>query len=268
MKKYLFFSKKFEETLKKSKIGYSIEKFSKMNYLFSLVVSIIFSGFAFFLWLSRKFPIFIFGIIFISTFFLCFYLINLIPVFSIQNRKAFLESDLLYSARHLLLKLESGSSLINAINSVSKLKTKSSFYFKELIYDIDLGMPVEDAIRKSIEYSPSKGYTRIMEELLSSLKTGSDIHKTLKETLKDITKLHLIQIQEYGKKLNPMSMFYMIIGTILPSLGTSMLVVATSFLPGVIIIDFRILLSIALLVLVIQIFFVLFFKSLKPMVME
>ena len=65
-----------------------------------------------------------------------------------------------------------------------------------------------------------------------------------------------------------MSMFYMIIGTIVPSLGTAMIVVASSLLPGALIIDRRILMFIASLLLVIQIFFILGFKSLKPMVIE
>lgn len=266
MKKYPFFSKEFEEIIKKAKIDTNIDNFVKITYFFSFIISISIIGFAFFLYIKRPFPIYFFFIIFIITFFLVFNFIKLLPRFSLENRKSMLESDLLYSARHLLLKLESGTSLINSIESVSKLKTNSSIYFKELIYDIDLGMPLEDAIKKSIENSPSKAYTKLMEEILSALRTGSEIKKTLKETLKDITKEHIIQIQEYGKKLNPATMFYMIIGTILPSLGTALLVIATSFMP-ILKINIKVLLAIAFMVLVVQLFFVLMFKSLKPMVM-
>jgi type II secretory pathway component PulF len=192
----------------------------------------------------------------------------MIPAFALSGKRSLLESDLLYSSRHLLLKLESGSSLLNSLDSVARLKTNSSYYFNTIVYDISFGTTIEDAIEKAIEYSPSKAFTKILDEIKNSLKTGADIEKTLKSTLDDVAKLHLIQIQEYGKKLNPMSMFYMIIGTISPSLGTAMLVVASSLLPGVLIIDMRILLSIAFLLLVIQVFFVLAFKSLKPSVIE
>ncbi len=218
--------------------------------------------------MQLKLPYYFLTIIFAISFLLIFQLIKLIPSFSVQNKRALLESDLLYSTRHLLLKLESGSSLLNALESVSKLKTNSSVFFKEIIYDVSLGMPIEKALEKAIEYSPSKAFTKIIEEIQTSLVTGADLQKTLKSTLKDVTRQHLIAIQEYGKKLNPMSMFYMIIGTIVPSLGTAMTVVATSLLPGAIIIDRRILMFIAGLLLVIQIFFILGFKSLKPMVIE
>jgi pilus assembly protein TadC len=186
----------------------------------------------------------------------------------LNSRKALLESDLLYSIRHLLLSLESGTALINSLESVSKLNTKSSIFFKELVFDISLGIPIEEALTKAIEYSPSKAYTKILLEISTSLETGADLQKTLKNSLEDITKNHLILIKEYGKKLNPMSMFYMMIGTIMPSLGTAGLIVASSLLPGIFVIDLRILLAITFLLLILQLFFVLAFRSLKPAVME
>ncbi len=268
IKRRFFFSRKFEDILGKSQIGMDSKKFLVMNLSFSITVAFLFCSFGFLLWLTKRFPIYYFGIVFFVSFFIVFQLITLIPIFALKNKTVLLESDLLYSARHLLLKLESGSSLVNSLESVSTLNTKSSRYFKEITYDISLGVPLEDAIEKAIEFSPSKAYSKILEEINSSLKTGSNLQKSIRSTVDDITRLHLIQIQEYGKKLNPMSMFYMIIGTILPSLGTAMIVVASSLLPGALIIDLWVLMAIAFLVLVVQIFFILAFKSLKPMVME
>lgn len=225
------------------------------------------SGLIFAILLFNKKPI-IYALYSFVFFFTVFYLmIKLIPELELKKKKALLESDLLYSARHLLLKIESGSSLLNSLESVSTLNTKSSVYFKQLMLDVSLGMPIEGALEKAIEYSPSKAYSKILEELLTSLKTGSYIQKTLRNTLDDITRNHLINIQEYGKKLNPMSMFYMILGTILPSLGTAMLIVAASLLPGILIIDMRILMFIAFFILFIQVFFLLAFRGLKPEVM-
>ncbi len=207
------------------------------------------------------------------TLFLIFFVVIFLtlragPIFILKSKKNMLESDLLYSARHLLLKLESGSSLVNSIESVSKLKTNSGLYFKEIMLDISLGMPVESALKKAIEHSPSKAYVKLLEEIRTSLKTGADIKDTLKNSLKDITRSHLIQIKEYGKKLNPMTMFYMILGAILPSIGTAILIISSSLIPGIFVIDLRILLFVAFLLLVVQIFFVLTFRSLKPAVME
>ncbi len=262
------FSEEFEKVLKKSHIGYDVEKFTRLILISSVIGAILLTVFFFFIFTQLNLEYYFLGIIFLFSFLAFFFLVKLIPTFSLQSKKAMLESDLLYSTRHLLLKLESGSSLVNSLESVSELSTSSAVFFKEIVFDITMGVPVEDVVDKAIEYSPSKAYTKILEEIQNSLKTGADIQKSLKSTLEDITKQHLIQIEAYGKKLNPMSMFYMIIGTIVPSLGTAMLVVASSLLPGAIIIDKRILLFLAMVVLVIQIFFILGFKSLKPGVME
>jgi len=260
------FSKKFQEILKKTQINE--EKFSHTVIVLSLLFSVLLTLlFALLLFLSNS-PLYYAGFVFIFVFIIVFTLVKSIPQFTLKSKKSMLESDLLYSVRHLVLKLESGSSLLNSIESVSKLKTNSSNYFKQLVFDVSLGVPIEEALSKAMEYSPSKAYSKILQEIKTSLTTGSDLQNTLKNTLEDITKSHLIHIQEYGKKLNPMSMFYMILGTILPSLGTAMLIVGSSLMPGILIIDMRILFFMAALLLVVQVFFVLAFRSLKPAVME
>lgn len=264
----MILSKEFIETLKKTKMNYTPKRFLRILIIFSSIVSGLISGLFIAILLFNGKPITIGLISFVIVFFFTFEIIKLIPIMNVKSKKATLESDLLYSARHLLLKLESGSSLINSLESVSELKTKSNIYFKEMVFDISLGVPIEEALEKSIEYSPSKAYTKILQEIKTSLKTGADLQKSLKSTLKDVTRQHLLFIQEYGKKLNPMSMFYMILGTILPSIGTAMLIVGASLLPGVLIIDLRILLFITFILFSVQLFFLFAFRSLKPAVME
>ena len=267
IKEGLFFSG-YEDILRRTYGEYDLGRFARTCVLFSMLVAAAVAGLiGAILWYNRK-PLYYSGIVFVLFFILAFNFIKILPVMSLRGKKAMLESDLLYSARHLLMRIESGSSLINSLESVSMLKTKSAHYFKQLMFDISFGMPLEDALKKAAEYSPSRAYSKILEEIKTSLSTGADLQKTLRGTLDDITRIHLINIQEYGKKLNPMSMFYMIIGTMMPSLGTAMLIVAASLLPGVIIIDLRILMALCFFVLVLQIFFVLAFKSLKPEVMQ
>jgi len=264
----LFFPNNFEETLKKSQVEYEETKFKSLCLIFGLIFSALINGFLLLIFIRLGLPLYHLVWSFLIVFFFAFKLISLIPVFTLNSKKAFLESDLLYSARHLLLSLESGISLINSLEGVSKLGTNSSKYFKQLVFDISMGMPLDDAIDKAIEYSPSKLYTNLLEQIETSMKTGTDLKDTLNNTIEDITHQHFIEIKEYGKKLNPMSMFYMIIGTILPSLGTAMLVVASSFLSGAFIIDLKVLLFISFLVLVVQLFFILAFRALKPAVVS
>src|SRR3989344_2877101 len=260
------FSKEYTKILKKTQTD--PERFSKLAVASSLIVALLISGIVLALLIFRGLPPYYAVIVFLAAFFLAFEMIKLIPAMSLRSRKAMLESDLLYSARHLLLKLESGSSLVNSLESVSTLNTKSSAYFKKLMLDISLGTPIEDAIEKAIAYSPSLVYSKILSEIKTSLETGSDMRKTIKNIVEDVTRNHLIHIQEYGKKLNPMSMFYMILGTVFPSIGTALIIVAASLLPGVLVINFTVLMFLLFMLLVVQLFFLFSFRSLKPGVME
>ena len=54
--------------------------------------------------------------------------------------------------------------------------------------------------------------------------------KALSSVFDQIVREQQIAVKEYGRKLNPMAMFYMLIAIIVPSLGTIMLVVMTTFI--------------------------------------
>lgn len=47
--------------------------------------------------------------------------------------------------------------------------------------------------------------------------------------LEDITNDYLLQIQRYGKKLSTITLFYLLIAVVVPSLGMTILVVVVSF---------------------------------------
>ena len=102
-----------------------------------------------------------------------------------------------------------------------------------------------------------------LTDIKNSLTTGTDLTEGLKVTLKDMADDHLDKIAAYGKKLNPMTVFYMIFGTIVPALGMAIGTIAISFLPNfqlgvpqVIVIGF--------VIILIQLFFITLFKSYQP----
>jgi len=62
------------------------------------------------------------------------------------------------------------------------------------------------------------------------LKTGAEVADSLRKTLSQITQEEIIEIKEYGKKLNSLVMFYMIVACVIPSLGVTMIVIVSSFM--------------------------------------
>ncbi|MBT3407209.1 hypothetical protein HN415_00850, partial [Candidatus Woesearchaeota archaeon] len=121
---------------------------------------------------------------------------------------------------------------------------------------------LEQAIKEAIENSPSKTFKKIFIQIKNSLKTGSDLKHTLKAALEDITREKIIEFESFGKKLNPLGLFYMIFGTIGPSLGIVMFVIFLTIIGMPI--KGAVLAMFIFAIFMIQLFFILIFSSMRP----
>ncbi|NOZ80935.1 MAG: type II secretion system F family protein [DPANN group archaeon] len=182
----------------------------------------------------------------------------------IRKREREINKEVLFAGRYLLVKLESGAPLFNALIDASKSYGISAKYFKEITDDINLGTPIEIALVNAREYASSEKFKLILSELVTSLKTGADVVPSLKEVLAQITKEQLIEIKTYGKRLNAVMMMYLIFATVIPSLGMTMFTVIAGFI-SIQVTPVLIILAISFLV-IIQLSFIMIFKSIRPMV--
>ncbi|MBS3137108.1 type II secretion system F family protein [Candidatus Woesearchaeota archaeon] len=167
-------------------------------------------------------PIFIF---FFAIFF--FFFINS-PKTAIRKRQRELDKEVIFAGRFLLVKLYSGTPLVNALMDASKSYGVAQSYFKEMVDDINLGTPVEQAIENGMKYSPSEKFRKILFQINNALKIGVDVTKSLENTLDELTAEQFVEIQKYGKKLNSLALFYMLMAVVIPSLGVAMFVVIGS----------------------------------------
>ena len=222
----------------------------------ALVISLIFRNYGFLLILLPSFLFF-----FIISFFLCLR----IPQVNIAKVRKDIENDVFIPSRMLLTLLEAGNSLITALERASYTKAKSSKFFGKIASEIYLGKNIDQAIDDAIKYTPSDSFRRVLEPIKKSLRTGADIQKNLLSTLQDLSNEKIVEIESYEKKLAPLSMFYMIFGTIIPALGVVGLVIILSIV-GVRIEFFPFLFILLVLILFIQLFFVRLFKSIRPLV--
>ena len=148
----------------------------------------------------------------------------------IQQIKKDIDREIIYAGRFLIIEIESGVPLYNAIANVEKNYKVIGSYFGDIVNKVYLGTNLEDAINETMITTPSHNLRRILWQLLNSIKTGGDIGTSLNSVIDQIMKEQKISVQEYGKKLNPMAMFYMMVAIIVPSLGVTMLVVLATFL--------------------------------------
>jgi flagellar protein FlaJ len=149
----------------------------------------------------------------------------------VARRKAReIEKDLPYAMRHLLIQIKSGIPLYQGLVAISEKYGTASKEIKKIVSDINSGKSQIEAIENSIFRNPSKYYRRSFWQILSALKTGTSLESNLECTVDDLLKQQLIDIKKYGQELNPLTLMYMMIAVILPSLGITFLIILSSFI--------------------------------------
>lgn len=148
----------------------------------------------------------------------------------ISKKEKEISKEIVFAGRFIIIELESGVSLYKAMVNVSKNYEVVGRYFKEIIDKVDLGTSMEDALNEAAEFVPSNNLRKILWQIINSTRTGSDTAKSLYSVIEQITREQIIEVNKYGKKLNPLAMFYMIVAVILPSLGITMLIILSSFI--------------------------------------
>ena len=171
----------------------------------------------------------VFFIVPIVFFVMFFYMIRL-PDVKISKKEKDISKEIVFAGRFLIIELESGVPLYNAMINVSKNYEVIGRYFKEITDKVDFGTSMEDALNEAVEFIPSNDFRKILWQIINSIRTGSNVAKSLYSVMEQITKDQITEVNKYGKKLNPLAMFYMIIAVILPSLGITMLIILSSFI--------------------------------------
>ncbi len=199
---------------------------------------------------------------FLITFFVMMIFILQTPKNGIRKREREINRDVLFSGRYLLVKIESGYPLFNSLIDASQMQNKSAKYFKEIVDEINTGTPIELALENAREYNASKKFKKILWQIVSSLKTGTEVAGSLRSILKNIANEQLIEIKEYGKKLNSLMLFYMVLACILPSLGIALFVILASFIG--INIGTPLFVVVIVGLIFVQMFFILLIKASRP----
>lgn len=183
-------------------------------------------------------------------------------ILAINNRGKKIDRDVLFAGRFLLIKLNSGKPLINAIDEASHGFGATTDYFRDIMRNIEMGTPLETALEEGSEYCPSPSLRKILFQITNALKIGVDVTNFLEAILDEIAEQQLTEIVKYGKKLSSLTMFYMLIAIIVPSLGMTMFIVIASManLP----LDMTAFSVIIFFLFIIQFIFITLFKAARP----
>jgi pilus assembly protein TadC len=217
---------------------------------------------AFFLVSKKKLPLILIpaaGIIFFALAYVT--LLKTLDT-KIHKKAKEIDKDVLFAGRFLLIKLNSGKPLINSLMEASQSYGVANTYFKQIIKNIELGTPLEKALEMASDECPSNKMKRVIFQISSALKIGIDVTQNLEAVLEEIAYEQLIEIQRYGKKLNSLTLFYMLLAVVVPSLGMTMFIVVA----GLVSLDLTAttFFVFAFFLLLIEFVFLSLFKSIRP----
>jgi flagellar protein FlaJ len=162
--------------------------------------------------------------------FLAFFYILQYPMLIISKKIRDLDRHLLFALRHMQVQVKSGIPLFDGLVSISKgdygLITEE---FKKCVKKISTGMSETNALEDLIFKNPSIYFRRVIWQITNAMRTGADLANTLDAIVENLADEQKVAIRRYGSQLNPLSMMYMMLAVILPSLGITFLVLLSTF---------------------------------------
>ena len=153
------------------------------------------------------------------------------PKMLVNRKIKKVERNLIPALQNMLVQLNSGVSLFEAVNAVANSDYGGvSDEFSKVIQEINAGKSPIDALEEIAVKTPSLFFRRVTWQVVNGMKAGANTATVLESILESLTEEKIIQIQKYGSQLNPLAMFYMLVVVIMPSLGMAFLIVISSFM--------------------------------------
>jgi archaeal flagellar protein FlaJ len=164
----------------------------------------------------------------VSSLFVLYYRINL-PSMRIRSRLKDMEKHLAFTIQSLYIQISSGVPIYDAMESISKSNYGAiSREFKVALDEVQAGRPLTEALEGMIRRNPSTYFQKVMWQVVNTITTGGSLRENLNDIAKSISRDQLTAIKTYGARLSPVSMAYMLVAVVVPSLGITVLVTISS----------------------------------------
>lgn len=179
-----------------------------------------------------------------------------------------IERNLLPALEDMLVQLNSGVPLFEILVNISTSEYSAlSGEFEKMVRRINAGLPEIEVLDEIGKLNGSVFFRRALWQISNGMRAGSDISVVIKNTVNSLNEEQLIQIQNYGNKLNPAIMFYMLTSIILPALAVTFLTVISSMISLDGTITKVMFIGFFVVILIMQVMFLGVIKSMRPSLM-
>ena len=182
--------------------------------------------------LFNKIEWFLFAIGFLFLFSCIIYMNQMTyPKIYFLKRQRDIERNLIPALEDMLIQLNSGIPLFSILVNISDSGYgELSGEFMKAVQKINAGESEVNVLEELSAKNPSNYFKRALWQISNGLNTGSDMSSIIRENIKTLNEEQMIQIQDYGNKLNPLIMMYMLISVIVPALSVSFMTVIASMI--------------------------------------
>ena len=168
------------------------------------------------------------GLALLMSVFLITSLITYYPKIRKDNDYSTLSKELPYALRQLSTELRAGKSLYDALDSIVESGYGIlSLEFSRVLEEIRYGESTETAFLNLEKRVNSKAFSRVIFEILSSLRIGSNLSHSLNIIAEDVSFDMRMKLKEYSEKLNAFIMIYTFLAILAPVIILTMLLAAS-----------------------------------------
>ncbi len=176
----------------------------------------------------EKFYLFALGIAFLFSIFVSFSQM-IYPRIFISRKQKEIEKNLLPALEDILIQINSGIPLFNVMVNISDGDYGIlSQEFRKAVKKINAGIPESEVLKELGKINPSVFFRRTLWQISNGMNAGSDMAIVIKDSIKTLNEEQMIQMQNYGNKLNPLIVMYMLMAVIIPALSVTFLTIISS----------------------------------------
>ncbi len=164
------------------------------------------------------------------VFFVTVLYIKTYPHMIIKKRVKDIERNIIYGLRHIYIQIKSGVPLFEALVWVSQNKYGAfSEEIGQVVQEVNAGKPIESALEDIATKNPSTYFRRSIWHISNGVKAGGDVGSIVQSIIDNMTAQQRIEVRKFGSQLNPLSLIFMMVAVIMPTLGVTFLMVLSTF---------------------------------------
>jgi len=162
-----------------------------------------------------------------------------------------IDRGLIFALRDMLIQINSGIPLYQAIENIADGDyDQVSVEFKVLASKTRSGMSLLKALEEMALENKSKFLKKVCWQLVTAVRSGANLSLTVKGLIKMLVDDQLKQVKAYNAELNFIVLIYLLAAAVLPTVGSTVLVIFSVF--GVLGINSQVYLTLIIVSIILQ----------------